>query len=231
MTPFLKGADHTEKLSVIDFIIPFSWGEGSGYESTRVSVSIDVELCQDCSQCPFRCVAFDLEGFCLIGHDKNWFFGESFLHFIERCLCVVIPYKGLVFLEELVKWLCQVGESFDESSIKVSKSKPRSDLFDSFWDWPVSDSFQFTGVHHHFAFFNDKSKVFDSSFAELAFAGFEVEVIFSKSLEYFLGHFFQFFFGFRKDQDVVHINNDPSFIEFIFEDVVHHSLKCGRRIA
>ena len=83
-----------------------------------------------------------------------------------------------------------MGESFDESSIEVSKSKPRSDLFDGFRDWPVSNSFQFARVHHHFAFFDDESKIFDSSLAEFAFARFEVEVIFSESLKYFLGHFF-----------------------------------------
>ena len=88
-----------------------------------------------------------------------------------------------------------MGESFDESSIEVPKSKPRSDLFDGFQNWPISDSFQFAGVHHHFSFFNDKSKVFDSSFAEFAFARFEVEVIFSKSLEYSFSHFFQFLYG------------------------------------
>ena len=105
MMPFLKGTDHTKKFLIIDLVILFHWGEGLGYEGTGVLVTIDVELCQDCSWCPFWCVAFNLEGFHLVGHHKHWFFSESFLHFIERCLCIVIPDKRLVFLEELIERL------------------------------------------------------------------------------------------------------------------------------
>ena len=34
-----------------------------------------------------------------------------------------------------------------------------------------------------------------------------------------------------EDKDVVHIDDDPSFAGFKYEEVVHHKLKGGRRVA
>ena len=162
-------------------------------------VSINVELCEDGSGCPLRCIAFDLEWFCLIRHYQDWFFCKTFLHVVEHLLSFFGPNKGLIFLEQLIEGLCQMRESSDKLSIKVSESKPRAYLFHILWDWPFSYSFQFARVHRHFAFFNDKSEVFDPCFAEFAFRRFEVKVVFAKLLKYSFGHFFQSLFGLRVD--------------------------------
>ena len=66
VTPFLKGSDHTKKFSVVNLIIPFCQGKGPWNKGTGMSISIDVELCEDGSWCPFRCITFDLEWFCLV---------------------------------------------------------------------------------------------------------------------------------------------------------------------
>src|ERR1700722_18175685 len=36
--------------------------------------------------------------------------------------------------------------------------------------------------------------------------------------------------GIGGDQEVVHIDMEPSFVEFLSEDLVHHRLECGRRV-
>ena len=54
-----------------------------------------------------------------------------------------------------------MGESSDEASVKVPESKPRVDLFNAFWDRLILDSIEFARVHHHLAFFDDESKVFN----------------------------------------------------------------------
>ena len=34
-----------------------------------------------------------------------------------------------------------------------------------------------------------------------------------------------------KDKDVIHVDQEPSFIDFVFEDVVHHVLEGGWQVA
>jgi len=38
-----------------------------------------------------------------------------------------------------------------------------------------------------------------------------------------------YFFG--EDKDVVHVDDDPSFAGFKYEEIIHHRLKGGRRVA
>ena len=118
----------------------------------------------------------------MIQHHEDGFFSEAFLHFVEGLLSSIIPNEGLVFLEEFVQGLGKFGEFLNEASIKVSKSKERAYLFDILGDWPVTDSIEFYGVHHHLAFFNNKAKIFNLCFAKFAFRWFVVEVSFSDSV-------------------------------------------------
>ena len=85
--------------------------------------------------------------------------------------------------------LGEFGEFPNEASIKVSESKERAYLFYVLGDWPVMDSVEFCGVHHHLAFFDNKAKVFNLHFAEFAFQWFEVEVGFSKAFDEMKKHF------------------------------------------
>ena len=68
-------------------------------------------------------------------------------------------------------------------------------MFSGRWCGPFLDSFELGRVHGHFAFFQDHSEVFDARLGELAFAGFQVEVIFSQFLEYDFGDPFEAFSG------------------------------------
>ena len=88
-----------------------------------------------------------------------------------------------------------MGESLDELSVEVSESKPRAYLLHVLWDWPFSYPIKFARVHRHFAFFDDKSEVFNPCLAEFAFSRFKVKVVFTEFLKYSFGHFFQSFFG------------------------------------
>ena len=211
---------------IVDFGIPFHWGEGLRYEGTWVSITIDVELCKDCTRCIFQCITFDLKGLCLIWHHEDRFFSEVFLHFVEGLLSGIVPNKGLVFLEEFVHRLGKFGEFPNEVSIKVSESKERMHLLYILGDWPVMDSVEFGGVHHHLAFFNNKAKIFDLRFANFAFRWFEVEVSFSEAFKNTFGEAFEVFFVLGENEDVVHVYDAKSLFNFIFEGVVHYCLKC-----
>ena len=136
----------------------------------------------------------------MIWHHEDGFFGEAFLHFIKGLLSSIIPNKGLVFLKEFVYGLSKLGKFPNEASIKVSKSKERAHLFNAFGDWPVTDSIEFCGVHHHLAFFDNKAKVFDLCFAKFAFQWFEVEVGFSEAFKNAFGEAFKIFFVLGKDR-------------------------------
>ena len=191
-----------------------------------MSITIDIELHKDCTRCIFQCITFNLEGLCLIQHHKDRFFSKAFLHFIESFLSGIIPNKGLVFLEEFVQWLGEFREFPNEASIKVSESKERAYLFYVLGDWPVMDSVEFCGVHHHLAFFDNKAKIFNLFLAKLAFRWFEVEVSFSEAFEDAFGEVFEIFFVLGKDEDVVHVYDAKSLFNFVFESVIHHCLEC-----
>ena len=196
-----------------------------------MSITIDVKLRKDCTRCIFRCITFDLEGSCLIWHHEDGFFGKVFLHFIEGLLSSIIPNKGLVFLEEFVHGLGEFREFLNEASIEVSESKEGVHLFYILGDWPVADSVEFGGVHHHLAFFNNKAKVFNLHLAKFAFRWFEVEVGFSEAFENAFGEVFKIFFVLGKNEDVVHVYNAKSLFNFVFESVIHHCLECRRGVA
>ena len=102
----------------------------------------------------------------MVQHHEDRFFSEVFLHFVKGLLSSIVPNKGLVLLEEFVHGLGEFGEFLNEALIKVSKSKERAYLFNVLGDWPVMDSVEFCGVHHHLA---NKAKVFDLCFAKFAF--------------------------------------------------------------
>ena len=105
----------------------------------------------------------------MIQHHEDGFFSEAFLHFVKGLLSSIIPNERLVFLEEFVHGLGEFRKFPNEASIEVSKSKEGAYLFYAFGDWPVMDSIEFGGVHHHLAFFDNKAKVFDLHLAKFAF--------------------------------------------------------------
>ena len=149
-----------------------------------------------------------------------------FLHLVKSLLSCVIPNKRLVFLEKFVHGLGEFGEFPTEALVKFSKSQEGAYLFDALGDWPVTDSVEFHGVHHHLAFFDNKAKVFDFCFAEFTFRWFEIEVSFLEAFENVFGEAFEIFFVLGKDEDVIHVYNAKSLFNFILESVVHHCLEC-----
>ena len=191
-----------------------------------MSITIDIKLHKDCTRCILGCITFNLEGLSLIQHHEDWFFGEAFLHFVKGLLGSIIPNKWLVFLEELVHGLSKFREFPNKTSIKVSESKEEAYLFNILGDWPVMDSIELGGVHHHLAFFDNKAKVFNLCFAKFAFQWFAIKVSFLEAFENVFGESFEIFFVFGKDKDVIHVSDAKPFLNFIFESVIHHCLEC-----
>jgi hypothetical protein len=128
-----------------------------------------------------------------------------------------------------MKRMCQTGEYFDKTTVKVSESYEGSYFFNCFWCRPVQYSFEFSRIHCQFSFFNNQSKVFDFRFSEFAFLGFEIQIIFSCFFQYYSFDFFEAINHFGKCQNVVHIDNNQVLFDFLFEYLVHHSLEgCWR---
>ena len=99
-------------------------------------------------------------------------------------------------------------------------------MLNALGDWPVVNSIEFHGVHHHLAFFDNKAKVFNLCFAKFAFRWFEVKVGFSDAFKNMFGEMFEIFFVLGENEDVIHIYDAESLFNFVLEGVIHHCLKC-----
>jgi hypothetical protein len=116
----------------------------------------------------------------------------------------------------------------DEDSVKVAEAEEASHIFYGGWDRPFGDAFDFSWVHFHLSLTNDDAKVFNFLNVGVALLWFEVEVVFLKFLQnlvYTSGVLFFVVFG--CDDDVVHVDFDPSLGNLFLEDVVYHRLECG----
>jgi hypothetical protein len=78
---------------------------------------------------------------------------------------------------------------------------------------------------------DDKAEVINRVFQEGALFGFEEELVIlalgKDSSE--VGLIFSD--GVSSDQEIIHIDVEPSFINFLTEDLVHHGLECGGGVA
>ena len=65
----------------------------------------------------------------------------------------------------------------------------------------------------------------------MAFLEFQIKVELSHALEDTVGPFFMGLGIRRGDEEVIHVDDEPSFSDHISEQVIHESLECGRRVA
>jgi hypothetical protein len=117
----------------------------------------------------------------------------------------------------------------NEDMVKVAEAKEASHIFYRGQDWPFHDAFDFGRVHLHLPLTDDDAKVFNFLDMEVALLWLEVEVVFLKLLQnliYLAGMLFLIVFS--HDDDVIHIDLDPSLGNLFLEDVIHHHLECGR---
>ncbi|ETW84853.1 hypothetical protein HETIRDRAFT_312801, partial [Heterobasidion irregulare TC 32-1] len=155
----------------------------------------------------------------------------------SRCEAMLQLFKGFVPLVSPLKWyilLCEVVERsgcgskvFDESAIEVSKAEERLYFFQVLRGWPGGDSIDLDQVHGYVIRGNDKPEIFDCVCLKGAFRRLQEQVVVQKYL-HDLGHYAPMFFnGFRKYQDVIHVDCKDLCNNEVMEDDVHHSLKGG----
>ena len=107
------------------------------------------------------------------------------------------PIPREIFLSEVEERASDVGIVRDESSVEIGETKERADIFHLGGGWPTGDSIEFDRVHGQLAGFDDHAKVF--YLVEGGIGGV--------------------------DEEVIHIDNEPSFGDHIVEGVVHEALE------
>ncbi len=119
----------------------------------------------------------------------------------------------------------------DEGSVEVAEAKEASDIFYGEWCRPFSDALYFHQVHFYFPLSDDDPEVFDFFLVELAFLGFQKEVMLCKFVVEVVD-LFAVFFGIvgSGNYGIVHVDVKPSLSDFIQKDLVHHSLEGRRRV-
>src|SRR5258708_2864237 len=123
------------------------------------------------------------------------------------------------------------GEVLDEPSVEVHKSYEGLDVLYFHQLWPVCDSLDFNGVHRYMVFGDDESKVVHLSMFEFAFLWSEEQLVGMEGLEYLSSDPPMVCEGGRVDEDVIHVANGFIAIDKGAEDVIHHHLEGGWRVA
>src|SRR5258708_4647904 len=123
------------------------------------------------------------------------------------------------------------GEVPDEPLVEVHKSYEGLDILYFCWLWPVCDSLDFNGVHCYMVFGDDKSEVVHLLTFEFAFLWSEEQLVGMEGLEYLLSDPPMVCEGGGVDEDVVHVANGFIAIDKGVEDVIHHHLEGGQRVA
>jgi len=123
------------------------------------------------------------------------------------------------------------GEVPDEPLVEVHKSYEGLDILYFHQLWPVHDSLDFNGVHHYTVFGDDESEVVHLSTFEFAFLWLEEQLVGMEGLEYLLSDPPMVCEGGRVDEDVIHVANGFIAIDKGVEDVIHHHLEGGQRVA
>src|SRR5258708_23338470 len=122
-------------------------------------------------------------------------------------------------------------EVLDESLIEVHKSYEGLDVLYFHRLWPVHDSLDFNRVHHYTVFGDDESEVVHLSMFKFAFLQSEEQLVGMGGLEYLSSDPLMVCEGGRVDEYVIHVANAFIVINKGAEDVVHHHLEGGRRVA
>ncbi|EJF55305.1 hypothetical protein DICSQDRAFT_74684 [Dichomitus squalens LYAD-421 SS1] len=96
--------------------------------------------------------------------------------------------------------------------------------------WPVSDAFELSRVHSDDVGSDDEAQKFDLRNVKDALLRFQEEVVLLKTLVDSPSTFRVSGCILGEDQNVVHIDDNPSFVNHVLEKIVHHGLKGGGQV-
>ena len=76
VSPFIQCSDNCKEFSVVDVVVSFGRGKCFGDKRDGMSVTISIELHEDCTSGIFRGVCLNLERFRVVRHSEDWLFSE-----------------------------------------------------------------------------------------------------------------------------------------------------------
>ena len=132
-----------------------------------------------------------------------------------------------VFLSEVDEGTGDVGVIWNKSTVEVGEAKEGVYILDFSWGWPLGDAIKLDRVHSELAGFDDHSEVFYLICGEFAFFKFEVQIEFGHLLEDMLSAFLVSGSVGGEDEEVIHIDDKPSFSDHVPEGIVYESLEGG----
>jgi hypothetical protein len=95
----------------------------------------------------------------------------------------------------------------------------------------LADTRQLGRVHGYLPRMDDHSEVINFLSIKGAFLGFKEEGFFADDFKDTVGSFLVFFKGFQEYEDIVHVDNHPSFSNFLLEGLVHVGFKGSWGVA
>src|SRR6266478_4528225 len=119
----------------------------------------------------------------------------------------------------------------DEPPVEVHEPYEGLDILYFCRLWPVSDPLYLDGVHRYMVLGDDKPKVVHLSMFEFAFLWSEKQLVGAEGLEYLLGDPLMVCKGGGVNEDVIHVADGLIVIDDGAEDVIHHCLEGGGRVA
>ena len=178
----------------------------------------------------FRCIGGNGEGGGEVREVKDGFGEEEAFEGVERRLTGGGPVPREVLFSEVEERASNVGIVRDESSIEVGETKERANVFHLSWCRPIRDAVEFDRIHGQLAGFHDHAEVFYLVSGEFAFLEFQMKVQFSHVLQDALRAFLMEGGVGGVDEEIIHVDNEPSFGNHIPEGVVHETLERGRGV-
>ena len=130
-----------------------------------------------------------------------------------------------------MEWSSECREVRDELLIKVTESDEGPDCFYQSRRLSLFHSLEFSGVHMYFPVLDYQSQVLHLDLVKSTFGQLEVEVFFLHPFEYSLSPFLAFLKSLGKYEDIVHVNDEPSFHNHVSEGGVHEGLEGWQGVA
>ena len=99
------------------------------------------------------------------------------------------------------------------------------DIFHLGWGWPTGNPIEFYWVHGQLTRFDDHAEVFDLVSGKFTFFELQVKVELSHTLQDAFGVFLMEGSVGGVDEEIIHVDYEPSFGNHVAEGVVHESLE------
>jgi hypothetical protein len=152
---------------------------------------------------------------------QNRYRGEGSLECVKGGLLSGAPYKGHIFLSEVVKWPAYLEEVLDKASVEIGKPYETSDFFEFCGRSPISNGLYLDWVYRNFAGTDDQSEVVDMGLLEFTLLGSEVEIVLFETPKNFVDNLPMFLKSSAPNEDIIQIDCNFSFSNQNCEDGIH----------